>query len=147
MPTALKWSSLGSAVTVLSTELNSLSDDALSGAGTEVDNATNRDMYGDFELDATFASEPDDAGAIALFIVTALDGSNYQDGGSSVAPPETAWRGNFPLRPVTTAQKVHLHNILLPPSKFKCVVRNQSGQAFPSSGSTMKLYTYNEEVQ
>lgn len=147
MPNAVKWSAVSSAVTALSTELDSLGDGSYSAAGSVVDNASEHNVYGDFELHVSFGSAPSGDGFISLYLLTALDGTNYQDGGGSVAPPHTAWRGNFPLRAVTDAQRVHLHGIVLPPSKFKAVIRNSSGQAFPSSGSTVKLYTYNEEVQ
>ena len=47
---------------------------------------------------------------------------------------------------MTTAQKVPLGLgltlINLPPTKFKAFLLNKSGQAFPASGSTLKMIPY-----
>lgn len=147
MANTTKWSTPTDRGSVLTTELNSLANGSYSAVGSEVDNATNKDLYGDFELNVTFGSAPSAGGYIGLYLIPALDGTNYADGGSSVAPPATSWIGNFPLRAVTTAQRVTITGVSLPPSKFKVVAYNGSGQAFPSSGSTVDLYTSNVEVE
>ena len=83
-----------------------------------------------------------------LYIIPAPDGTNYDDNttGASGAAPITTYVGGFPLRAVTTAQKVPLGLGLtlvnLPPTKFKAFLLNKSGQAFPASGSTVKMVPY-----
>lgn len=134
----------GSQTSLLTTELNSLANSNASALGTEYDNATNLYMFGLFELNVTFASNPTLGSTIDLYIVSAPDGTNYDDAttGATLLTPITSFAGGFPLRNVTTAQKVALGaitQILLPPTKFKIQVYNRSSQAFPASGSTVKF--------
>ena len=134
--------------TVASTELNSLANNA-GALGAEYDNATNDYIYGVFELNVTFGSNPTAGNTVDLYIIPAPDGTNYDDAttGASGAAPATCYAGGFPLRAVTTAQKVPLGlgasgPVPLPPTKFKVFLLNKSGQAFPSSGSTVKMVAY-----
>ncbi len=133
--------------TLASTELNSLANNA-GALGAEYDNATNLYMYGVFELNVTFGTNPTAGNTVDLYIIPAPDGTNYDDNttGASGAAPITTYVGGFPLRAVTTAQKVPLGLGLtlvnLPPTKFKAFLLNKSGQAFPASGSTVKMVPY-----
>ena len=132
--------------TVLSTELNSLANNA-AALGTEYDNSSNLYLWATFELNVQFGSSPTAGNTVDLYIIPAPDGTNYDDNttGASGAAPSTSYVGGFPLRAVTSAQKVPLgvaRRIDLPPTKFKVFVVNGSGQAFPSSGSTVKMVPY-----
>ena len=134
--------------TLLSAELNPLPNHA-AALGTEYDNATNQYLFGLFELAATFGSAPTAGNTVDLYIIPAPDGTNYDDAvtGASGAAPGTAYTGGFPLRAVTTAQKVPLGlgaqgYVQLPPTKFKLFVVNKSGVAFPASGSTVKMVPF-----
>lgn len=134
--------------TVLSTELNSLANNA-AALGTEYDNSANQYLFGLFELSATFGSAPTAGNTVDLYIIPAPDGTNYDDAvtGASGSAPATAYAGGFPLRAVTTAQKVPLGlgaagYVQLPPTKFKAFVVNKSGVAFPASGSTVKMVPF-----
>jgi hypothetical protein len=133
---------------VATTELNSLANNA-GALGAEYDNATGLYMFGLFELNVTFGTNPTAGNTVDLYIIPAPDGTNYDDAvtGASGSAPGTAYAGGFPLRAVTTAQKVPLGlgqagYIQLPPTKFKVFALNKSGQAFPSSGSTIKMVPY-----
>ena len=135
-----------SIATVLSTELNSLAN-AAAALGTEYDNSSNLYLWAMFELSVQFGSSPTAGNTVDLYIIPAPDGTNYDDNttGASGAAPSTSYVGGFPLRAVTSAQKVPLgvaRRIDLPPTKFKVFVVNGSGQAFPSSGSTVKMVPY-----
>jgi len=132
--------------TVLSTELNSLANNA-AALGTEYDNSSNLYLWATFELNVTFGSAPTAGNTVDLYIIPAPDGTNYDDNttGASGAAPSTSYVGGFPLRAVTSAQKVPLgvvRRVDLPPTKFKIFVVNGSGQAFPASGSTVKMIPY-----
>lgn len=134
--------------TLLSTELNSLANNA-GALGVEYDNATNDYIYGLFELNVTFGSNPTAGNTVDLYIIPAPDGTNYDDAvtGASGSAPATSYAGGFPLRAVTSAQKVPLGlglsgPVPLPPTKFKAFVLNKSGVAFPASGSTVKMVAY-----
>lgn len=132
--------------TVLSTELNSLAN-AAAALGTEYDNSSNLYLWATFELNVAFGSSPTAGNTVDLYIIPAPDGTNYDDNttGASGAAPSTSYVGGFPLRAVTSAQKVPMgvaRRIDLPPTKFKIFVVNGSGQAFPASGSTVKMIPY-----
>jgi hypothetical protein len=138
---------IATGVTLLSTELNALSNGSTSAVGTEYDNSAGIYTMGLFEVLVTFGSAPSATGLIDLFLVSAPDGTNYTDGGGSVLPPSTDYAGAFPLRAVTTAQRVRLGGgplliVALPPAKFKVAARNAAGTAFPATGSTVVLYPY-----
>lgn len=135
----------GSIVSLATTELNSLANNA-GALGVEYDNATNLYLFGLFELNVTFGSAPTANNTVDLYLIPCPDGTNYDDAvtGASGSAPSTSYAGGFPLRAVTSAQKVPLGlgvqgAIPLPPVKFKAFLLNKSGQAFPSSGSTLKM--------
>lgn len=141
-----KWASYTSRGNVLSSELNSLASAGRSAAGTEVDNGANLDMYGVLELQVQFGTAPSAGGYVEIYMVTAPDGTNYEDGSNSVDPGTHKLVDRIPVRAVTTAQRLTGRMIPLLPEKMKFLLRNGSGQAFPSSGSTLTLYTTNRTV-
>jgi hypothetical protein len=67
-----------------------------------------------------------------------VDGTNYEDGSSTVTParnPDLV----FPLRAVTTAQRIVVIGDL-PPGSFVALLRNDgTGQAMAASGNTLKI--------
>lgn len=131
---------------LLTTQLNSLASGSHSGVGTALDNGTNLDRFASAVLNVTFGSAPTDKSTCSLFMVPAVDGSNYADGGSSVRPSSRYYVGSFELRNVTTAQKVTIPRFELMPCAVKFVLLNSSGQAFPASGSTVEVHTFNRTV-
>lgn len=147
MASAVKWATISSASTVLSTELNSLGNGSRSNAGTEYDNATNKNQWGWVQLDATFGSNPTDRKTIDIYMVKALDGTNYEDGSSSVRPAGATWVASVDTIASTSAQKRTSNRFEIPPTKVKFIAENNCGVAFPASGSTVKLFTSNDEIQ
>ena len=136
-----------SVATLASTELNSLANGS-SALGAEYDNATNLYIYGLFLLTVTFGTNPTEGSLINLYLVPAIDGTNYAYAPTGASPfvANTMYLGGFPVDNVTSIQRIPLgldavvyKPILLPPSKFKVLVLNNSGQAFPSSGSTVTM--------
>lgn len=140
----IKWAGYTDRSTVLATELNALANAGRSAAGAEVDNATNLDRWGKFELSVTFGTAPSAGGYVEIYAVTAPDGANYEDGSNTVDPGTHKLIDRIPVRPVTTAQRLTGRQFPLEPAKTKFILLNGSGQAFPASGSTLKLYTTNE---
>lgn len=137
----------GTIATLVSTEANSLAN-AAGALGAEYDNATNLYLFGLLELNVTFGSAPTAGNTVDAYLIPAPDGTNYDDAitGASGSAPISTFVGGFPLRAVTTAQKVPLGVgltvISLPPTKFKLFILNKSGQAFPASGTTIKMVPY-----
>jgi len=128
-----------SIATLLSTELNSLANGS-AALGAEYNNSSNLYLWAVFELNVTFGSAPTAGNLINLYFEIAADGTNYSDDQSI----SSAYIGGFPLRAVTSAQRVPLAlgmsgPIWLPPTKFKVRAVNNSGQSFPASGSTIKM--------
>lgn len=135
--------------TLMATALNGLANNAAALGETEYDNSLNLYMFGLFELNVTFGSAPTANSTVDLYLIPAPDGTNYDDAitGASGTAPITSFLGGFPLRAVTTAQKIPLGaglrgNIALPPTKFKLFAINRSGGAFPASGSSVKAVFY-----
>lgn len=133
---------------VMTTELNSLANNARAISAAKGADGTAADLLGDWELAVTFGTNPTAATGCDLYLVRAADGTNYEDGDASNAPSQNAYVGTFgPLRAVTTAQRLVLPDIPMPPGLYKAVLLNNgTGQSFPASGSTLKVRTHNRQV-
>lgn len=132
---------------VLSTELNSLSNGSVSAVGSNVSNVNdvNLDQYGMFELNVTFGSAPSSGGYVNIYETIAPDGTNY--GSTDEAFTQMRFVCSIPLRANTAAQRLHSPMVMLRAAKAKYALENKSGVAFPASGSTLALFTANDEVQ
>ena len=131
--------------TLMSTELNSLANNG-GALGAEFDNSTGLWIKATFLLTVTFGTNPTAGYTCDLYLIPALDGTNYADNttGASGYAPGSAYVGGFPLQAKTTIHRVPLGvgqqgAIELPPSKFKAFLLNKSGVAFPASGSTVTM--------
>jgi len=143
--TTIKYEAPASTTTLLSTELNSLGDGAnkLSAA---ISNDAAGELYLYMDLELYIATQGATRGADArvdIYILEELDGSNYTYGGDSQDPPENAWVASFLFDAATTARYNHVRGIPIPPTDFKVLVINETGQAFASSGNTLKYSRYN----
>ena len=142
--TTIKWAGAPTdRSTVLTTELNSLASGSRTNVGTEIDNSANLDTYGFLKLAVTFGTNPSAGAYVEIHMLMALDGTNYPDGSSSVDPGADTTILTIPILASTSAQSKQIGPFLLPPSKIKFILVNQTGQAFPASGSTLRLYTQN----
>lgn len=150
MPNKILWEQpYVSRGTVLASELNSLANNGISGVsgsgtGVAIDNATNLDQYGTFRLSVTFGSNPSAGGSVNVYELVSVDGSTY---GSSAATTQLRFLCAIPVNASTSAQVLDSPLVLLRPAASKYVLENKTGVAFPASGSTLALYTANDEVQ
>ena len=133
--------------TVLGTHLNSLANGAQTVAGAEVDNSTNLDQYGILELNVTFGTAPTVGNTCDVYMVKALDGTNYEDGSSTALPSGACLVGAIDMLAGTAAMRRTSGIFTVPPTKIKFLLKNNSGQAFPGSNSTVLFYTFNDEIQ
>jgi len=147
MANDIKWGTLSSASTLLSTELNLLADAAKTALGAEYDNSTSRNQYGWLEVYIPFASAPTDGKTIEIYLIKCLDGTNYEDGSSSVRPSGASLAATIDVTSVASAQRRTSHIIQLPPCKFKALAISRVGATLPSSGNTVKLYFANDQIQ
>lgn len=133
---------LGSQSTILSSEMNGLANNALA-IGSAFDNTIGQTGDGytmcDVELiTGTWSVAPTASTCISLWFIQAPDGTNYEDGDASTTPakiPDVI----FPLRAVTTAQRI-VRRTLMPWGKFKPLVKNDgTGQTMNASGNIIKI--------
>ncbi len=138
-----KWNAPSSAVTVLSTELNSLASGSITAASTAIANQTNLDIYVDIEVN--LASLSPAAGAyVALYIAEAVDGTNYPaPSAADLRLSTTQLLCAIPIgTTAATAQRVAARNVVIPPQTFKVYLDNQTGAALNASGNTVKFIAY-----
>jgi hypothetical protein len=136
---------LGTPAALLSTGLNSLANNALA-LGAAFDNTQGQAGDGytlcDLELVVTFGTAPTANTGLSLWFLPAQDGTNYEDGDASTTParaPDLV----FPVRAVTTAQRVARRSVLLPEGKWKPLLKNDgTGQAVAASGNTLTVRPY-----
>lgn len=141
------WTSYGSWTTALSTDLDGLADDGLA-ISSAIDNSANKDLFVDIEVylasvDLSSSTNP----AIYIWLIARSDGTNFEDGGSSVEPAR-APDAIIPLREGTGAmtQRVFARMLMATPDQFKILVQNKAGAALAASGNTIKYNTYGETV-
>lgn len=137
MPTAVRTlKSSGTVDTLLSTDLNSLANNALV-LGAAVTPTDPNYPEAEIELVVGFGSAPTVNTAILVWFLRAPDGTNYEDGGTSVQPlrnPDVI----FTLR-AATAQRI-TKRCKLPPGTIKALLKNDgTGQATNSSANTLKI--------
>jgi hypothetical protein len=132
----------------MTTELNTLAATTGKAISAAIDNtpdgvATGGDLFDDLELTVTFGTGPTAGTVIEVYLLPSLDaGSTYPDGSTTVTPQSALFAGGFVVRSVTTAQRMVLRGIALPPGFFKYLVQNTTNQAFPASGSTLERNPY-----
>lgn len=138
---SVKWE-VGTISTVITTGLNALADEG-NALSSEIDNTASLFLFDDVEFfHGTLGYAPADGAVIALYIVQALDGTNYEDGNASIDPPASNLVGVFNIRSATSAQRHVLRQIPIPPFKFKYVVINETGGTLPATGNTLKRIPY-----
>lgn len=135
---------------ILSTELNSLAAGEISAPGTELDNSSNKDIWAIAVLSVDFATGPTVYTVCQLYAVITMNGTDYEQGGATaggIDPPETGLLATFQMDNTNSAQLVNSNRFRLRgPFKHKFLLRNRTNQAFPSSGSTVALYTFNRDL-
>ncbi len=126
---------------VLTTEMNSQANDArVISAAFSNDAAGERYLTVDFELDLAVQGVARSTGAFCmLWILYAIDGTNYTYGSASLEPPADRVVGTFGLDAAVTTRIVHLNDVVLRPYDFKVVLENNTGQAFASSGTVLSM--------
>lgn len=134
---------MGGLTTLLTTELNSLANNAGTVLSAEFDNDTSstRWLAAEFELSVTFGTNPTADSVCEIYIVRAVDGSTYSTytSGSSAVANNNDFNGTVSVKASTSAQVVVSRRIQLPPGKWKVALINRTAQAFPASGSTLKM--------
>jgi len=144
----IKWgASPTSRGTVLTTELNTLTNGSFSAVGPAYNNSSNLDRWGWVEFVSGGSITPTAGATITVFITHSPGGTNYDD------PPSSTNPGSHTIVEVLsiqasahTVRAISTRPFALPPSNIKFVLRNQTGVSLSASGNTVTLYTSNEAV-
>jgi hypothetical protein len=127
----------------LTTDLNSLANGSASAASAALDNTSNLDLYHDLTLTVAAQGSARSAGAtVSVYLVMALDGTNYDDANASTAELVAV----FSLDAATTARQATRRDVPVPPGLFKYFVVNNTGQAFAASGSLLEFRAHSIET-
>ena len=137
-----KWNA-PSLTTILTTELNSLGSGSQSAASAAVANQTNLDIYVDIEV-VLGALSPTTGAYVALYILEAVDGTNYPaQSAADLRLTTSQLLVSIPIgTTASTAQRVVARNVMIPPGSFKIILDNQTGVALAASGNTVKFNAY-----
>lgn len=128
---------------ILTTEMNSLANNANTAASSAIDNTSNLDLYHDLTLTIATQGTARSAGAtVVVYLVMALDGTNYD------AVNETTGEvvAVFSLDAATTSRQLTRRDIPIPPGLFKYFVRNITGQTLASSGNILEYRAHSVET-
>jgi hypothetical protein len=106
----------------------------------EIDNSTNLDDTLDVELAFTPEAAPTANVVFYIYLLSAIDGTNYEDGGTALQPTAKLPIASIACRAAATAQKVAVSGITIPPGKFKLLVWNAT--AVQHDAMTLLAYTY-----
>lgn len=145
MPTVEKFL-LGGTITTLITTGSALASNSLA-IGAAYDNTVGQTGDGytlcDLEFVGTFSVAPTANTGLAVWFLESQDGTNYEDGdgtvgGSADTTPARLSDAVFPLRAVTTAQRVIVRT-LLPWGKAKPLLKNDGTNQSLGSGATLKV--------
>lgn len=132
---------------LMTTELNSLTNNSRAIGSAAGADGTAANLLGDFELVVTYGTNPTVDTTIDLYLVRSADGTNYEDGDASIRPAAECFVGSFQVRAVTTAQRMVVRDVPMPPGLYKPVIHNNgTGQTFAASGNTLKVRTHNRQV-
>jgi hypothetical protein len=127
----------------LTTELNSLANNANCTASAAIDNTTNLDLFHDLTFTVAAQGAARSSGAtVGIYMVMALDGTNYDDTNETTAELVAV----FQFDAATTARQATRRDIPVPPGLFKYFARNQTGQALAASGNLLEYRAHSVDT-
>lgn len=144
MTTVLSHDNYETIASVLTTELNSLANAAYCAAsGAQGADGTGGPLFGDFELVLGSLNPTDNFALAELYILPSVDGTNYSDAPSATNPGADMLAGIFSGDYGSSAKRISLRDIPLPPGLWKAVLKNISGVSMAASGNTVKVRAHN----
>lgn len=144
---AINWENNPTYSSEMTTELNSLADNARAIITSAINNS-GHDVYMDFRLYiAAQGSARDTGGFCKLYLLKSDADSNWPRGGASDEPSYKNFVDNFLFDAATTARYESINGVLVPPGYYKTVIENQTGQALASTGNILAVRLYSKEVQ
>lgn len=130
----------GTNTSIFTTELNSMANNALVISSAITFSETLYTMCEvEFLTGAAFGTAPTANTGMSIWFLRESDGTNYEDGGTSLTParpPDCV----LPLENQNSSAQRLIREAKLPPGAPKILIKNDgSGQALPSSGNTLKI--------
>lgn len=95
--------------------------------GSEIDNSTNQDQYINLVISSEFGTAPTENDTIEIYLLYALDGTNYEYGDASTDPKKNPVAIQA-LAAVTSEQIMVFENISVPPAKFKILIKSEADE-------------------
>jgi len=127
----------------LTTELNALANGSATAASSAIDNTSALDLFMDLTLTvATQGGSRSTGATVSVYLVPALDGTNYDDVTTTTAELVAV----FPLDAATTARQATRRDVPIPPGLFKLFALNSTGQALAASGSLVEYRMHSVET-
>lgn len=142
---AVLWGGYQALVTILSTEMNSLANGALTALGSVLNNSSGL-VYADLEF-ASGGSFSPTGGMIQVWFLVSLDGgSTYEDGGGAVMPSGLP-DASIPIRVGSSiVVRCGCPRIQLPVGYYKPVALNATGATLPTVNNIIRMATYTETL-
>lgn len=111
--------------------------------GAEIDNSAGY-QYAYVDLYVRGADVFHAGDYVSVWFLKAVDGTNYEDGaaGTPGTTPARAADVVFPVRLVSTQQRITLGPVLLPGCKFKCLVQNNTNHGFTNTDNENVLVLF-----
>lgn len=103
--------------------------------------------YASWEFNTQLHTAPTNVGSVELYLIPAIDGTNYAEGSEGVDGSMNAFVGIFPLYPnANSGMRVPLTNLTTVPMNFKPLIKNISGQTIPANSGVLTVRFYNEDI-
>lgn len=145
MANTVTWTSTGVYTTLITSSQMSGLSTAQGALGAAVTGNTFQYCQVELQLATTGALSAGDF--FSGYFLSAADGTNYEDGSTTITPARTA---DFivPVRGVTnTSQRVTISSVILPPGAFKPLLFNLTSTAVSASVSLLSYTPYNDQIQ
>ena len=144
---ANKYTARSAAVTVLSTELNGITNGGVCTLSTTQDNTTAGLRFPLAQVEINLAAQATNraAGAyVAVYFIPSLDDSTFPTALSECL--DNYFVGSASVNSAAlTAVSVVLDRVRVPVGNYKVALKNGTGQALAATGNTVELRTYSNE--
>jgi hypothetical protein len=140
------WGTPGSSISLLTTELNALANNAGTVYGPEVDNTTNEYQQGRLQLNLASSSLAFTSASLVLIYFVPQEGGTYPlltSGGTPVIAGPNYFAGAISIFPATLSSQAlteYLDNVAIPQNKWKPVLVSQADVTLPATGNTLLLF-------
>lgn len=147
MASIMRYSAPTTTACCMTTELADLAAGS-NAVGSTLDNSASRFLYADFEFNGGCSGSLGNGGYLSLYLMPAMDGSNYVDGATGLDPAATALVGVIPLQAAaaSTANRAILRQVPVPPYSFRPLISNDSGSSALKTVNELRYRLYGVEA-